>query len=82
MAFALGGWGPVIPVSAPFNPGNFARASPLQMAEFGSEQGLNDFETTGMVHYSDNSAIASLRAQNSQNAALGLKMPFVGGPME
>ena len=49
------------------------------MVNFSSEQGLSDFETAGIVRYSEDSAEASLRAQNSENAALGQKMPFVDG---
>jgi hypothetical protein len=42
------------------------------MVDFGSEQGLSDFETAG---------IASLFRgfQKSENAALGQKMPFPDG---
>jgi len=49
------------------------------MADFGSEQGLSDFETAGIAGYSENSADASLRAQKSENAALGQKMSFMAG---
>jgi hypothetical protein len=50
-----------------------------QVVDFGSEQGLSDFETAGIAGYVENSAKASLRAQKSENAALGQKMPFVDG---
>ncbi|CAD7847171.1 MAG: hypothetical protein [Olavius algarvensis Delta 4 endosymbiont] len=49
------------------------------MVNFGSGQGLSDFETAGIAGYFEDSAIASLRAQKSENAALGRKMPFVDG---
>jgi len=49
------------------------------MVDFGSEQGLNDFETAGIAGYSEDSAKASLRAKKSENAALGQKMPFMDG---
>jgi len=50
------------------------------MVNFGSGQGLNIFETAGIAGYSEDSAEkASLRAQKSENAALGQKMPFVDG---
>jgi len=49
------------------------------MVDFGSGQGLSDFETAGIAGYSEDSAEASLRAQKSENAALGRKMPFVDG---
>jgi hypothetical protein len=50
------------------------------MVDFGSEQGLSDFETAGIARYSEDSAEkASLRAQKSANAALGQKMPFMDG---
>jgi hypothetical protein len=49
------------------------------MVDFGSEQGSNVFETAGIAGYSEDSAKASLRAQKSENAALGHKMPFVDG---
>jgi hypothetical protein len=49
------------------------------MVGFGSEQGLSYFETAGIAGYVEDSAEkASLRAQKSENAALGQKMPFVG----
>jgi hypothetical protein len=51
-----------------------------EMVDFGSEQGLSDFETTGIAGYVEDSAEkASLRAQKSENAAPGQKMPFVDG---
>jgi len=49
------------------------------MVDFGSEQGLSDFETAGIAGYSEDSVKTSLRAQKSKNAALGQKMPFVDG---
>jgi len=50
------------------------------MVDFTSGQGLNVFETAGIARYSEDSAEkASLRAQKSENAALGQKMPFVDG---
>jgi hypothetical protein len=47
------------------------------MVDFGSEQGLSNFETAVIAGYVENSAKASLRAQKSENAALGQQMPFV-----
>ncbi len=41
------------------------------MVDFGSEQGLSDFETAGIAGYVEDSAEASLRAQKSATAALG-----------
>jgi hypothetical protein len=50
-----------------------------EMVDFGSGQGLSNFETGGIAGYSEDSAGASLRAQKSENAALGRKMPFMDG---
>ncbi len=50
-----------------------------QMVDFGSGQGLSNFETGVIASYFEDSAKASLRAQKSENAALGQKMPFVDG---
>jgi hypothetical protein len=49
------------------------------MVDFGSGQGFRNFETAVIAGYFEDSAKASLRAQKSENAALGRKMPFVDG---
>ena len=42
------------------------------MVDFGSGQGLSNFETAGIAGYFED-------FQKSENAALGRKMPFVDG---
>ncbi len=49
------------------------------MVVFGSGQGLRNFETAVIESYFEDSIKTSLRAQKSENAALGRKMPFVDG---
>jgi hypothetical protein len=54
------------------------RGVPPQGVGFGSGQGFNVFETAGIAGFSEVSAEkASLRAQKSENAALGQKMPSI-----
>jgi hypothetical protein len=50
-----------------------------QMVDFGSGQGLGYFETAVIASYFEARAVASLRAQKNEHAALGRKMPFVDG---
>ena len=49
------------------------------VALFAKTEGLSNFATAGIAGYSEDSAEASLRAQKSENAAPGRKMPFMDG---
>jgi len=50
------------------------------MVDCGSGQGRSDVETAGVpACYIEDNAVASLRAQQSENADLDRKMPFLDG---